>query len=274
MARGSYDAAAANTGEHVEAARLALRAGHVRRAVGEFDRCIGMLATDRDFMARRAYAHERLARAGRRTAPAGTPGLSREALEGVLRWLLREEIRTGERAISEGRPATAVRSFEAAEHIDGRCALVALLHAKAVFIGVQRAFEHGGRPDLHRAAAYLEQAAELSRRAAADPVLHDRGHALGAAIEAWRAPLIEQRDRAERVRAFYDCVDEWQDILEYYRAHPVRNALDRINYRDRLAHVSGVIARLRREHRPDSAEGVLLADLARKVAERQKLLPW
>jgi hypothetical protein len=274
MARANYGTAATKIDEHVEAARLALRAGHPRRAVAEFDRCVGMLAGDRVFMARRGYAQERLSRARRRPPPANSPPLTSESLQAVLRWLLREEIAAGERAISEGRPATAVRSLEDAERVDNRCSLVAFLHAKAILIGVQRAFEHGGKPDLERAAAYLEQAADLSRRAADDPPLRERSLALAAAIHQWLTPLSEQRDQAARFSALNDCVEAWQDLIDYYRDHPMRGPLDFINYRDRLAHVTGMIARARRDHRPDSAEGVLLADLARRVAEKQKNLPW
>jgi signal transduction histidine kinase len=250
----------------IERVRLHLRSGASGAAVAILRQYTGPV--DDHYHAVRAYAYElRRAQSGvrERTEPADLRRLDAAALQRVLRWLTREELRAGEKALAEGRFAAAVDLFRAADRIDDRGVDAALLQATALYEFVSSALSRQQPLDLDRARRHLTAAARLTQRATADAALAVRGEHLAAEIDTLLRRVDQGRERQRRVQEVDNVVRRFKALVAHSERNPPRVMMERTNLRTSLAPIGGEVTRLRRRHPADSPEGRLLAEVAGEI---------
>ena len=239
----------------VETARHHLRDGDARAALDVLRRC-GDAA---DVEAYRSYAHELL-----RGRPYGEPDdvrwPDRATLQRVLRWLTREELDAGSRALDERRYAAAIDAFRDADRIDDRGTESARLHATALHEYVSSALTRRPPLDLDRARSHLTTARRLAVRAAATSLVEPIDRLLKTV----------ERQRADRkVTVAVDrLIQQYNHLVRFYDRNPPRTAMERGNFRSSLAPISGQVIRLRRQVPAGSTDGLRLAELAEEIAKK------
>jgi hypothetical protein len=145
--------------------------------------------------------------------------------ERVIRWLVREELTSAEKALGEQKFDDAIRICRAAADIDKRGTRLALVTAHAVFGQVLAATP---RPDLAAIDRQLTSAEKLLDRAAADPSLKPECDHLREAIAAVRLPVRQGREAEKRWQPIMDLWDRLERIGKAYSTYVSRIQADNI----------------------------------------------
>ena len=235
-------------------ARLALRRGRTAAAVAHLEACVAALGDDEKFAVLRSFAMKRHAEASShgvvrllRRRRDDTGPVDRDALQWLLEWLLQEELDAGTAALRAGRFQDAQRQFTAADMIDARCALVAYLHAAAVFRELVHYLETDRDVRLDHAHTLLVRARDLAARSADDPTIGGASRELGETIGGILAAVDAVRAQVARAQAIANGITRYNTLMQHYQRYPIRTPEQRDTARRSFEKLAQDVSRLQRE---------------------------
>jgi len=263
----------------IQDARLALRRGDTGTALARLDECMAAIGDSEHFVALRSYTLDRHARRRflgmvrrlRWRRDEAEP-IDRDNLQALIEWLVKEELTAGLAAYENEDYRGAQEQFTAAEAIDDRCALVALLHAAALFRELVVHLETAHKPDLEYAHGVLVRADGLAAQCANDATVGAQSRQLGETIRATLAGVEAVQARVARMQAVNTCVSRFNSLVQHYQRVPIRTLDQRDTARRSFDALAQEVLRLQRGGSAESQETAILTKLTNALADVRRQL--
>jgi tetratricopeptide (TPR) repeat protein len=247
---------------YIDAARAALRGNDPNRALAELARCSDVMSGQQHYEAIRSYANS--------LVPHGMFGgmfqkdkpkqLTEATLQGVLGWLLDNELSTGVEAMKNEKYDQAISIFDRAERIDPRCRAICFLGAVAIFKQFEQAVGNKQVPDLDVTLNSFHKAAALLVSCAHDPAVGEQSRKFAEVVRSYQGQLeaaIKQRAlQSTEVIPINNLIEEFKSLMEGLKNHPVSSPNELDSVESQLKNIRGSAERLRKRVSTEAREAL------------------
>jgi tetratricopeptide (TPR) repeat protein len=260
---------------YIGAARAALRRDDPNGALAELARCSDVMSGHQQYEAIRSYANSLVPRGmlGGLFQKDKPKPLTEAGLQGVLGWLLEDELGSGVEAMKKEKFDQATAIFQRADKIDPRCRAVCFLGAVAIFKAFEQAMEAKKVPDLDQTLDSFRKAAALLVTCAHDPAVGEQSRKFAEVIRSYQGQLeaaINERDRqTTEARPIGELFEEFKSLMEGLEKHPIGSLKDLDSVEGTLKNIRNRAERLKKNVSVQAKEalGQLLQAVNRNLGQ-------